>query len=118
MPVIVFYWIGAAVAIGGAFLLLAGLLYLAGWLLLRANDFFLKQTMRTIRLANWRYWNHRMMDEGLIVMPRFYAELVGKRKPKTVGEWSAVDLESERMDVAETNTAPRGAVPCDLDTVQ
>lgn len=118
MPVVVFYWIGAAVAIGGAFLLLAGLLYLAGLLLHRACDFFLKQSLRTIRLANWRYWNQRMMDEGLIAMPKFYAALVEQRKPKTVGEWSAVDVESGQMDTAETNTAPKGAVPCDLDTVQ
>lgn len=118
MPENVFYWIGAVVAVSGAFVLLAGLLYLSGWLLHRACDFFLQQSLRAVRLVNWRYWNQRMIDEGLIAMPKYYAALVEQRKPKSVAEWSAVDVESEQMEATETNTAPKGAVPCGPDIGQ
>lgn len=87
----VFQWLGILGAIG----ILLGFSYLVGALAALVGNYMLTQSLRVVRLANWRYWNARMQKEGLIAMSKFYQEQVAVRKPKTIAEWSAVDRDTE-----------------------
>lgn len=101
MPDTAMYWLGTAVATVCSIALVAAAAVLALWALFYASNRLLTEGLRTIRIANWRYWNDRMLREGLISMPRFYSALVAERQPKTVPEWQSVDREAELKELEE-----------------
>lgn len=87
----ILYWLGSAVALTGGMLLTAAILLAAGWVMLQAAVYMLRNGLHIIRLSNWRYWNDRMQKEGLIVMQQFYREQVAIHRPKSLQEFDAVD---------------------------
>ena len=93
------YWIGAACAVATSLAALAGAFWLVGGLLINAGDRMLRSGLRIVHIANWRYWSARMNHEGITIMPRFYAEEVRKRNPRTPQQYEETAAIAEKKEL-------------------
>lgn len=103
------YWLGVLMAVAAATALLGGAFWLAGGLLIVGGDRMLRAGLRMVQIANWRYWCDRMTREGLMVMPRFYADEVKKRGPRTPSDFERAEHEARRRELTEEATARAAA---------
>lgn len=96
MSATMFYWLGSALALASGLAVVGLAFFGAGWLLLQAAAYMLRNGLHIIRLSNWRYWNDRMQKEGLICMNEFYREQVRVHKPKSLEDFHALDQAADR----------------------
>lgn len=103
------YFLGYAVAVLLALAAVAGLAWLVGNLLQEIGDYMLRMGLRTVQIANWRYWCDRMTSEGLMVMSRFYADEVKKRSRRTPRDFERAEHEARQRELTEEATARAAA---------